>query len=81
MHSTGEHVHILRNAVNKLARAYSLNWRHWNNFLETIGRDYRSRSDSHRASPMPRNNVQGYLTTQRNRVSILLGIKVTERFF
>ena len=28
--------------------------------------DYRSRSDSHRASPMPRNKVQGYLTTQRN---------------
>ena len=23
MHSTGEHVHILRNAVDKLARAYS----------------------------------------------------------
>ena len=33
---------------------------------ETIGRDYRSRSDSHRASPMPRIKVQGYLTTQRN---------------
>jgi len=25
--------------------------------------DHRSRSDSHRASPMPCNNVHGYLTT------------------
>jgi len=33
---------------------------------ETIGWEYRSRSDSHRASPMPRNKVQGYLTMQRN---------------
>ena len=33
MHSTGEHVHILRNAVDKLARAYSFKWLHWNNFL------------------------------------------------
>jgi len=32
MHSTGEHVHILRNAVDKLVRAYSL---HWNNFLRS----------------------------------------------
>jgi len=24
MHSTGDHVHILRNAVDKLARTYSL---------------------------------------------------------
>jgi len=28
--------------------------------------DYRSPSDTHRASSMPRNKVQGYLTTQRN---------------
>jgi len=35
MHSTGEHVHILRNAVDKLARAYSLKWLHWNNFLRS----------------------------------------------
>jgi len=33
MYSTGEHVDILRNAVDKLARACSLKWRHWNNFL------------------------------------------------
>jgi len=35
MHSTGEHVHILRNAVDKLARAYPLKWLHWNNFLRS----------------------------------------------
>jgi len=32
MHSTGEYVHILRKAVDKLARAYSLKWLHWNTF-------------------------------------------------
>jgi len=35
MHSTGEHVHILRNAVDKRARAYSLKWIHWHNFLRS----------------------------------------------
>jgi len=35
MHSIGVHVHILRNAVDKLARAYSLKWLHWNNFLRS----------------------------------------------
>ena len=30
---------------------------------------------------MLRKKVQGYLTTQRIRVSVLLGIKVTVRFF
>jgi len=30
---------------------------------ETIDRDYRSRSDSHRASHMPHNKVHVYLTT------------------
>jgi len=28
-------VHILRNAVDKFARAYSLKWLHWNNFLRS----------------------------------------------
>jgi len=35
MHSTGEHVHVLRNAVDKRARAYSLKWIHWHNFLRS----------------------------------------------
>jgi len=35
MHSTGEHVHILRNAVDKYAQAYSLKCIHWYNFLQT----------------------------------------------
>jgi len=35
MHSTGEHVHILRNAVDKLSRAYSLKWLHLYNFLRS----------------------------------------------
>jgi len=35
MHSTGEYVHILRKAVDKLARAYSRKWLHWNNFLRS----------------------------------------------
>jgi len=33
MHSTGVHVHILRNAVYKPARAYSLKWLLWRNIL------------------------------------------------
>jgi len=32
MHYTGEHVHILRNVVDKLALAYSLKWLHETTF-------------------------------------------------
>jgi len=35
MHSTCEHVDIMRNAVDKLSQAYSLKWLHWNNFLRS----------------------------------------------
>jgi len=35
MYSTGEHVHILRNEVDKRARAHSLKWIHWHNFLQS----------------------------------------------
>ena len=48
---------------------------------ETIGRDYRSRSDSHRASPMPCNKVQGYLTTQRNPSVFYWGLRSQCVFF
>jgi len=33
MHPTGVHVCILRNAVEKRARAYHLKWLHWHNFF------------------------------------------------
>jgi len=35
MHSTGVHVHILRNAVDKVRRAYSLKWLQWHKFLRS----------------------------------------------
>jgi len=33
VHTTGVHVHILRNAVEKRARAYYLKWFHWHNIF------------------------------------------------
>ena len=33
VHPTGEHVHILRNSVEKRARAYYLKWLHWHNIF------------------------------------------------
>ena len=33
MHSTGEHVNILRKTIDKRARTYFLKWLHWNNIF------------------------------------------------
>jgi len=33
MHLTGVHVHMLRNVVEKRARAYFVKWLHWHNFF------------------------------------------------